>query len=203
MTASLHWRLIAVLAGVVSSDLAFATLVASEEVNLGVRERVLLEQRICGNHQKAERIKAERIETDPATILAHVVCVPHTTFAGYPSLKTGECEKTNGKWKCGRALPALKIKLRSGELVLEYSDSVSPDAAIEVVKYANSVSTFNGRDVSGLLAGRCRVGDGRTITFPGAINFSIQCEGPTAEITKDCWDDQCRMFFTAFDVWIP
>jgi hypothetical protein len=203
VTASSHLRSIAVLASVLLSGPSSATLIPSEEVKLSTRERVFLQHHICGDGQKVEQIRAERIETEPVSILAHIVCFPHATLAGYPALKTGECEKTYGTWKCDRVLPALRMNLRSEELVLEYSDSVSPDAAVEVIKFANSASTFNGRDVSGLLVGRCRVSDGRTIPFPGAVTFSIQCQGPAAKITKDCWDRRCRMFFTDFGVWVP
>jgi hypothetical protein len=95
------------------------------------------------------------------------------------------------------------MRVRSEDLLVEYVDSVTPAAAIELVKFVSGSSTFNGQDVSVLLAGRCRISDGRTVPFPGALNFNFTCDGPSASITKDCWDSQCRFFFTEFGIWVP
>jgi hypothetical protein len=95
------------------------------------------------------------------------------------------------------------MNVRSEELLVEYVDSVTPAAAIELVTFVNDSSNFNGQDVSVLLAGRCRISDGHTIPFPGALNFDFSCDGPRASITKDCWDSRCRFFFTDFGIWVP
>ena len=203
MASSCHWRLIAVLAGIALTGSAHATLIPSEKVELGVRERVGLETRICGDGQKAELIDAQRIQTKPPTLSARITCFPNGTIAGYPALISGECEKANVEWNCGKPVPALRMKIRSEELILEYADGVTATAAIEIVKFVSGISTFNGQDVAVLLVGKCRIGDGRTAPFPGALNFNFTCDGPSASITKDCWESQCRWFFTDFGVWVP
>jgi hypothetical protein len=139
----------------------------------------------------------------PKTLWAQVTCVPYGTVAGYPALKTGECENAEGKWDCERVSLALRLKVRSRDVVVAYGDGVTADDAVEIVKYASSVSTFNGLDVSGLIFGRCRVGDGRTVPFAGARNFTISCDAPAISITKDCWEGRCRLFFTDVNYAIP
>ena len=203
MTASLHWKSIAALAGIAWASYSFATMIPSEKLKLGAREQGQLEAQICGDGQKAERIDAQRIQTNPPTLTARVTCVSHEAFAGYPVLKTGECEKGVAGWKCSGPVAALRMQILSDELLLEYVDSVTPGNAIELVKFIRSVPTFNGQNVSMLLAGRCRISDGHTSPFPGALNFNYDCEGPSASITKDCWENRCRLFFTEFGIWVP
>lgn len=203
MMASWLWRSIAVLLGLASCGQAFATMILSEKAELGVRDRAYLENHICGEGQKAEQIDAQRVQTKPPTISARITCAPYGTIAGYGALKTGECEKTNVEWSCGQPVPALRMKMHSEDLVLEYADSVTPSAAIDVVKFVSGISTFNGQSVATLLVGRCRISDGRTAPFPGAVNFNYVCAGPSASITKDCWKNQCRLFFTDFGISVP
>jgi hypothetical protein len=178
-------------------------MIPSESVKLGARERGYMEAQICGDGKKAEVIDAQRVQTKPQILSARITCVPYGAIAGYPALKTGECEKTSVQWNCGPPVPALRMVIRSEELLMEYVDNVTPDAAIEIVKFVSSESTFNGQNIAMLLVGRCRISDGRTAPFPGAINFNYACDGPSASITKDCWDSQCRLFFTDFGVSVP
>ena len=199
----MYRRSIAALVGIAWGSHVFATMIPSEKIKLGAREHGQLEVQICGNGQKAERIDAQRIQSDPITLTARVTCISHEAFADYPIVKTGECEKGAAGWKCGIPVPALRMRIYSEELLLEYADGVTPGSAIELVNFVRGVPTFNGQDVSMLLVGRCRISDGHSSPFPGALNFNYDCEGPSAKITKDCWEKQCRLFFTQFGIWIP
>ena len=199
----MHWRSIAALVGIAWVNHVFATMIPSEKIEVGAREQGQLEAHICGAGHKAERIDARRIQTNPPTLTARVTCISREAFAGYPILKTGSCEKGVAGWKCGSPVPALRMRIHSEELLLEYADSVTPSSAIELVKFVRSVPTFNGHDVSMLLVGRCRISDGHTAPFPGALNFNYDCDGPSASITKDCWENHCRLFFTEFGISVP
>jgi hypothetical protein len=203
VTTSQHWASIAVLAGITWAGYASATIIPSEKVALDARERAKLESRVCGHGQKADLIDAQRFQTTPLTLSARITCVPYGHIAGYPALKTGVCEKSGARWTCEDPALALRMQVRSKELLVEYVDSVTPAAAVELVKFVSSASTFNGQNTSALLVGRCRISDGHTAPFPGALNFNYNCDGPSASITKDCWDSQCRVFFTDFGIWVP
>jgi hypothetical protein len=180
-----------------------ATMISSEKVVLGARERVQLESRVCGDGKQAELVDAERVETKPPSLSVRIACAPYGAIAGYTALKTGECEKSGAKWSCGEPALALRMHIRSEDLLVEYVDSVSADVAIQLVKFVNETSTFNGQDVSVLLSGSCRISDGHTVPFPGALNFNLACGGPEASITRDCWNSQCRFFFTDFGIRDP
>jgi hypothetical protein len=178
-------------------------MIPSDRVVLDARERAELESQVCGRGQKAELIDAQRFHTTPPTLSALITCVPYGQIGGYPALKTGVCEKAGTEWTCKDPALALRMHVRSEELLVEYVDSVTSAAAIELVKFVSSASTFNGQNVSVLLVGRCRISDGHTAPFPGALNFNYNCDGPSASITKDCWGDRCRLFFTDFGIWVP
>jgi len=200
---SQHWALIAVLAGITWPGYASATMIPSEKVALDARERAELESRVCGRGRKAELIDAQRFQTRPPTLSARITCVPYGQIAGYPALKTGVCESSGAEWACKDPTLALRMQVRSKELLVEYADSVTPADAVELVKFVSSSSTFNGQNTSALLVGRCRISDGHTAPFPGALNFNYNCDGPSASITKDCWGSQCRVFFTDFGIGVP
>jgi len=186
-------------AGLLMSGSASATLVASTDVKLSDDERLFVVERVCGDRHKEARVEARRIETDPITFWVRVTCAPYGALSGYPALKTAECKKRDGNWECDAASHALRIKLRTEDLVVEYADYVSSDAAAEIVAFASGETIFNNLDVSGLVSGRCRVSDGSTVPFPGARNYNISCAAQSASITKDCWEGRCRLFFTRVD----
>jgi hypothetical protein len=178
-------------------------MIPSDEVDLDSRDRSYLQTRICGDGRKAERINGRRVQTTPPTLSVGIICAPNGSIANHQVLKTGECEKTNVEWNCGPPVQALRMKIHSEDLVLEYTDGVTPNDAIEIVSFIRGVSGFNGQDVGALLVGRCRISDGRTAPFLGAVNFNYVCDGPSASITKDCWENRCRLYFTDFGVWVP
>jgi hypothetical protein len=89
--------------------------------------------------------------------------------------------------------------LPAGEVVLAYTEHIAPESAVEIATYASTVRSFNGRDVPAFPVGTCSISDGRSVPFKGAINFELACDGYSASITKDCWEERCRLFFTAFD----
>ena len=134
MATSRHWTSIAVLAGIAWVSYAPATMIPSEKVALDARERVQLESRVCGHGEKAELIDAQRVQTTPPTLSARITCVPYGLIAGYPALKTGECEKSGIEWTCQKPTLALRMRVHSEDLLIEYVDSVTPAAAIELVE---------------------------------------------------------------------
>ena len=197
-----HTSLLALAALLVSGP-ACATLIAFTDMKLDDSERLLVVGQVCSQRHKEAQVEARRVETDPITFWARVTCAPYGDLAGYPALKTAECEKRDGKWECKSASHALRIKVRAEHLVVEYSAYVTPEAAVEIVAFASGETIFNNLDVSGLVSGRCRVSDGSTVPFPGARNYNISCAAQSASITKDCWEGRCRLFFTDVDYSIP
>ena len=188
-----------VLATAAAFDCVAITLDAPTQIELSGLESQMLVLRVCGQRQEKAEITLRRDVMVPESLLARVTCVSYGTVAGYPALKIGRCQKAEGKWDCQGVTPALRIH----DVVVEYVDAVTADEAVEITKYASSLATSNGLDVSGYVVGNCRVGNGRTVPFPGARNFTIACDAPALSITKDCWEGRCRLFVTDVDRSIP
>jgi hypothetical protein len=154
----------------------------------------------CGSTRKgSDEIEAWRYLGATKQIYVHVICAPYGAVAGLPALKIADCDNTKGRWNCDHILPALRIGLPAGEVVLAYSAHIAPESAVEIATYASTVRSFNGRAVPAFPVGVCAISDGQSVPFEGAINFELACDGYRARITKDCWEKRCRLFFTAFD----
>ena len=178
---------------------AYATLAATEYVTLSARDKWALESQACGAGRKAGKLESWRFLGGSKEIYVEIDCRPFGTIAGLPALKIATCDNTSGRWACPEIATAPRMTFATGEALLSYADSVTPETAIEIATYATTVRSVNGRDVAAQLSGRCWVYDEKSIPFEGAISFNLRCEGWEASITKDCWENRCRLFFTAFD----
>jgi len=178
---------------------AYATLIPTEDVTLSARDKLVLETQACGVGHKAGQLKSWHYLGDGRKVHVEIDCVPFGTIAGLPALKIATSGNTSGRWACPEIATALRMTFATGEALLSYADSMTPETAIEIATYATTARSVNGHDRSAQLSGRCRVYDGKSVPFEGAISFNLGCEGWKASITKDCWENRCRLFFTAFD----
>jgi hypothetical protein len=159
---------------------AHATSIANEPVTLSAGDQLALESQACGVGHKAGQLKSRRPVGDRKEIRVEIDCVPFGTIAGLPALKIATCDNTSGRWTCPEIATALPMKFATGEALLSYADAMTPATAIEIATCAATVRSADGRDVAATLSGRC-------------------CDGWRASITRDCWDNRRRLFFTAFD----
>jgi hypothetical protein len=187
----------AAIACLCASNLAHGTLLPSERVSLATPDKAKIALLACNRPlSKKDAMNAIRL-LETSQIYVDVTCESFARVDVYPSLKVASCDNTTGRWAC-RSSEAIIVPLVGREVLLSYDSSIDVKTVLEVANYVASVRSFNGRDVAAHISGSCRVGDGKSIPFEGAVSFTFGCEDWDGTITKDCGGERCRLFFTQF-----
>src|SRR5688572_8348358 len=180
-----------------TSEVAHSTLLPSEPISLATRDKVQIALLAC-NRPFAMHDVIDAIRLLKTTqVYVDVTCEPFGFVEGHPLLKVANCDNSTGRWTC-RGSDAVRLQLGGRDVVLSYDSRIDFKLVLEVVNYAVSVRSFNGRDVAARISGRCRLGDGKSVPFNGAVTFTFGCDDWDGTITRDCGGSKCRLFFTQF-----
>ena len=180
-----------------ASQQSHSTLLPSERVSLATRDKSAIAPLACTRPLTKNDVFDAVHLLDTSQIYVEVTCESSGLIEGLPALKVANCDNTTGRWACRNA-DAVRLQLVGREVVLSYDSHIDLKTVLEIANYAASVRLFNGHDVAAAIAGRCYVGDGRSVPFDGAVSFNFGCNDWSGSITKDCGGEKCRLFFTQF-----
>ena len=180
----LHGSLFALL--MMSAPFADATAVpdggafASEARMLGARH--------CGTRNASQ--------LTPRDGRFDLVCSPHALIGGHPESEVWRCERdARRNWTCGDSQRATLRRVGGRDVLLSRGAAVPSRTAIDVLRFVAVTydHTFNGRDLTAMIGGRCAVADvGRP--FAGAESYELTCGREQLTVTRDCYQGRCRLY---------
>ncbi|MGC4029265.1 MAG: hypothetical protein QM696_10365 [Steroidobacteraceae bacterium] len=171
--------------------MAAAAAAASGPAGPKPAETRMLEQQAClGPAEQFTRMSADHLR---------VICPDHTTLAGLPALYVTECGRFGRRWRCNRAVLAVRAPVGARTVLLTPqggSFATARDVARVLVEYPWH---FNGRNLAEMLQGLCAVEDLGTGAFAGARDYRVRCAGRGVVVTRACAGQACRMFPARWD----